>query len=79
MTEPTAGTLTDLVVESRYFVERFDPQSDEDRVAREALLARIDEAVPPPPELVEACAKRVSCFLPNGHEGDCDDSFQTLF
>lgn len=34
--------------------------------------AEAEESVPN--ELADACAKRLSCFLPKDHEGDCDDS-----
>lgn len=72
MTEPTLDTLKDLITEARYFVENFKPETQEDGAARESLLLRIDRALPPPPELAEACEKDLRCYLANGHDGECD-------
>lgn len=72
MSNPTLDTLKDLLTEARYFVEGYQPQNDEDQAAQENLLKRMDEAMPVPPILAEACEKDLNCFQAKGHEGECD-------
>lgn len=74
MSDPTLATLKDLLTEARYFVEGYQYQTYEEQIARDNLLKRIDEALPLPPTLADACEKDLNCFQANGHEGECDVS-----
>ena len=72
MSEPTLETLKDLLTEARYFVSEYEPRSLEEKTTQKTLLKRMDEALPLPPKLADACEKDLNCFQANGHEGECD-------
>lgn len=63
--------LLAIIRDARYFVSEFYPQRAEAQRDQEAMLARIDAALPPPPH-IELCDDPLCCQL-KGHSGPHDD------